>query len=133
MEDQLVVTTQPPGSATAAVPFGLVVKVEDGQGNAEASFNGSVTVAAPVGVSLGGALTVNAVNGVATFAGLTLNQAGSYTLSLRAGGVLGTTTGVFTVAAGPARQLSMNSASTASAAAGNSVSWYHAIDARARW
>ena len=41
--NQLVVTTQPPGSSRP-VGFGLVVKVEDGLGNVVTSFDGNVTV-----------------------------------------------------------------------------------------
>jgi hypothetical protein len=101
--DQLVITTPPPSSITAGSSFGLVVSVENGQGNVDTSFNGSVTVA-PVsfcgpGATLGGTLTVTAVNGVASFSGLTLNRAGSYALSVTSNGLPATSTNPFDVTA----------------------------------
>ena len=87
---QLVVTTQPPGSVTAGSGFGLVVTAEDGFGNVDSSFTGSVTLALannPDGATLGGTVTVNAGAGVATFTGLTLDKAGvGATLQASGGG-----------------------------------------------
>src|SRR5262249_41402182 len=42
---QLVVTTQPPGTVTAGVGFGLTVTAEDSSGHVDGSFNGTVMVA----------------------------------------------------------------------------------------
>ena len=54
-------TTQPPASVTAGSGFGLVVTAEDGFGNVDPTFTGSVTLALannPGGATLGGTLTV---------------------------------------------------------------------------
>ncbi len=96
--DQLVVTTQPPTSIAAGSPFGLVVAAEDGRGNIDTSFGGSVTVVDTSGVSLGGA---SAVNGVANFSGLTESQVGGQYLYVSSSGLASATTAVFTVRAGP--------------------------------
>src|SRR5262249_9399922 len=68
---QLVITTQPPASVVAGAGIPLVVKAEDGSGNVDASFTGSVTltlVVNPGGATLGGGFTVTASGGVANFA-----------------------------------------------------------------
>ena len=110
--DQLVVITQPPSSVTAGSPFGLVVAAEDGDGNVDASYNGSVTVDG-YWQTLGGTTTVTAVNGVATFSNLTLNQANSYGyeyLYVYADNVaFSVYTNNFTVTAAAATQLSISS------------------------
>jgi hypothetical protein len=110
--DQLVVTTQPPGSVTAGIPFPVVATVEDGLGNVVSSFNGSVTVSNEFNAdTLAGTLTVNAVNGVATFSGLTLDQATDYAaLQVTAAG-LAATTGSFSVTSAAATRLSVSSPS----------------------
>lgn len=101
--DQLVVTTQPPGTVTAGSGFGLVVKAENAQGAVDTSFTGTVTVA---GSGLQGTVSLAAVNGVATFAGLTLGQVTpSKTLSVSSNGLSGTTTASFAVGAAAASQL----------------------------
>jgi hypothetical protein len=74
--DDLVVTSQPPGTVTAGAAFGLVVSAEDTVGHVDTLFSGSVTVSDVEGYSLGGTLTVKAANGVARFTGLVLQQAG---------------------------------------------------------
>ncbi len=83
---QLVVTAQPPGSVTVGSDFGLTVTAEDGSGNVDTAFNGTVTVALsnnPGSATLGGTLTVTAQDGVATFSDLTLDQLGvGYTLQV---------------------------------------------------
>ena len=73
--DQLVVTTSPPGTVETAVGFGFVVKAENAAGVVDTSFTGSVTANSPDpnGV-LGGPLTVQAVAGVAIFKSLTFTQ-----------------------------------------------------------
>jgi len=82
VSDQLAVTTQPPASVTAGSPFGLIVSAEDGLGNVDTNFTGSVTVSDSYGYPVGGTVTVSAVNGVATFSGLTVNQSGTSQLSI---------------------------------------------------
>ncbi len=60
---QLAVSTQP-ASVTAGSPFKLVVKAEDGLGNVDSTFNGSVTLALstnPGSDTLDGILTATAV------------------------------------------------------------------------
>ena len=73
--DRLVVTVQPPSTITAGAAFSLVVEAEDGDGNVDTSYNGSVTVTD--WQTLGGTTTVTAAGGVATFSDLTLTQADS--------------------------------------------------------
>jgi hypothetical protein len=119
---RLVVTTGPPGSVTAGAGFGLVVAAEDGFGNIDPSFGGSVTVALgnnPAGGMIAGTLSVPAGAGVATFAGLSLNQAATGdTLKLTSGGLNGATTNAFAVTAGTATQLVVTAPAPTSATAG---------------
>ena len=112
VSDQLTITTAPPNTVTAGSPFGLVVTVENGPGNVDNSFNGSVTVSDPMmmmdGNTLRGTLTVTAVNGVATFSGLTLTQANSMSeLAVNAGGLPTVDTNWFTVTGASATQLAV--------------------------
>ncbi len=97
----LVVTAQPPASILAGSSFGLTVTAEDGLGNVDTSFDGTVTVALSSnagGGTLGGALGVTAVNGVATFSGLTLSEPGvGYTLSVTSSGLTAVTTSAFNI------------------------------------
>ncbi len=103
--DQLVVTTQPPATIAAGSPFGLVVTAEDGLGNPDPSFNGTVTIADAYGYSLGGTLTVTAVNGVATFSGLTLDAAGYSYLNIASSGLATAYSQGITVTAAAATKL----------------------------
>jgi hypothetical protein len=100
--DQLVVTMQPPGGVIAGSTFGVVVQAEDGFGQVDPSFNGSVTVS---DYGVGGTLTVNAVNGVATFPDLALNQAATYTLTFISGDLPPVETSPVVVSAAPATAL----------------------------
>jgi hypothetical protein len=105
---QLVVTIQPPSSATAGSGFGLVVKAEDSHGNVDAAFNGQVAVAiatGPGGGVLAGTASVTASAGIATFSGLSLNKAASYTLRVSANAVSSATTGAISVTHASATQL----------------------------
>ena len=106
---QLVVTTQPPSSVAAGDGFGLLVAAEDGFGNLDPSFTGTVTLnlaANPVGASLGGATTVTAGVGVATFSALTVDTAaGGYTFQASSNGLASATTGPVEVTPGAATQL----------------------------
>ena len=85
----LVVTTPPPTSVTAGVPFSLVVTAENGSGNTDTTYTGPVTLALSGGTSgakLGGTVTGTAVNGVAAFTGLTIDTAGTgYILTASSG------------------------------------------------
>ena len=103
---QLVVTTQPPSAITAGSPFGLVVTAEDGLGNIDTSFNGSVTVNDVYGYRLGGTLTIQAVDGVATFSGLTQDTAGAQFLEASSSGLPTASAGYFYVTPRPATHLS---------------------------
>ena len=119
---QLEVTTTPAGTVTAGSSFELTVIATDAFGN-PTTLTGNVTVAlatAPVGASLsGGPTTVTAVQGVATFSDLSLDLAGTgYTLKVSSGGVTGTT-GLLTVAPGPAEQLAVTTAPPGIVAAGS--------------
>jgi hypothetical protein len=97
----LVVTVQPPASVTAGSGFGLTVTAEDGAGDVDTSFNGTVTATLPYnpgGATLGGTLTATAQDGVATFSDLTLNKVGSgYALLVSATGLGSATTSALDV------------------------------------
>ena len=98
-------------SVTAGSPFGVVVDVEDPQGNLVPAYT-SQTIAAvasnPGGATLAGVLTAAPVNGVATDNDLVLNKAGSgYTLQLSSGTLPAVTTAPFTVTAAAATQLAV--------------------------
>src|SRR5207245_1807587 len=76
---QLVVTTQPPTSATAGNPFGLAVKAEDAYGNVDPTYSGTISLAIgsnPGGGTLSGTLTASASSGSASFSGLSIDKAG---------------------------------------------------------
>ena len=101
---QLAVTTQPPGSVTAGDGFGIVVAVENGAGDADIDFTGTVTIALannPGGDTLKGTLTATVNQGVAVFSGLTLEVPdGAYTITATASGLTSTTTEKFNVTLG---------------------------------
>ncbi len=63
---------------------GIVVAVEDINGNVVATDNSAVTlsIAGGPGGTLSGTTTVDAINGVATFPDISLNMVGTYTLNL---------------------------------------------------
>jgi hypothetical protein len=97
--DTLVVTSQPPSTVAPEARFGLIVTAEDGLGNVDPSFTGTVTVADGVGNTLAGTISVTAVKGVATFTGLTINTVGSgYALQATSAGSASATTSAFNVA-----------------------------------
>ena len=110
---QLLITTEPPGTATAGVGFGLTVTAEDVDGNVATGFTGSETIALaanPGSSTLGGTLTVSATSGIATFTGLTLNKVGSgYTLAVTSSGLASATSTAVTVTSGTATQLLITS------------------------
>ncbi|HZW33685.1 MAG TPA: hypothetical protein VFF52_23390, partial [Isosphaeraceae bacterium] len=99
---QLVITMQPPASATAGAGLDLAVTIEDAFGNVETTDAGPVTIGlagGPAGATLGGALTALARQGVASFSGLTIDQAGAgYTLAADSAGLPPVTSDSITVA-----------------------------------
>jgi hypothetical protein len=105
---QLVVTTEPPASLRAGNTFGLVVSAEDAQGNVDANFSGTVTLALAGqadGAVLGGTLTVSAFDGAAAFAGLTLDRAAAgATLTASSVGLSPATTNPISVVVAPSTQ-----------------------------
>ena len=103
---QMVVTTPPPLTVTAGIPFGLAVSAEDTYGNVETSFYGNVTIAlVGTAAALSGTLATTASQGVADFTGLVLDAAGTgYILQATDGG-LTTTTSAVSVTSAPAEQL----------------------------
>ena len=106
VQDQLVVTTEPPATVTAGAAFTFAASVKNGLGNVVTTYNGPVTVSDAYDNPLGGKTTVNAVNGVATFSGLKLTQSTDYDqLYVSASGIQGAYTNSFSVAAAVATQL----------------------------
>lgn len=100
--DHLVFTVQPSNTATGA-PITPPVQVcaENGFGNIDTSFVGTVTIAIggnPGGGTLSGTLTTPAVSGCATFADLRIDKAGSgYTLMLTTAGLGASTSATFNI------------------------------------
>jgi uncharacterized repeat protein (TIGR01451 family) len=119
---RLVITTQPPASATAGTGFGLTVSAEDSFGNVDTSYQGSIALALdqnPAGDTLAGNAPVTASAGVATFSGLMLTKtATGDTLKATSSGLAGTTSSPFNVAAAPATQLVVTTEPAAHATAG---------------
>ena len=114
-----------PGNVTAGTVMSPAVKVavRDSAGNVVTTSAASITVAlsngtGAAGAHLRGTVTVSAVNGVATFSTLSVDSAGTgYTLTARASGLTGATSGAFNVVAAPAARLSFT-AQPSTAAAG---------------
>ena len=111
---QLVVTTEPPASVTADVPFGLVVAAEDGSGNLDPTYGThgetvTISLANNTGATLSGTLTVPVFDGVATFSNLILTSAANgYLFSLLSStNLTGPTAGPLNVVAAPATQLKL--------------------------
>ncbi|MHC5542027.1 hypothetical protein ACYOEI_27725, partial [Singulisphaera rosea] len=76
------------GPVTPLVPFTLVVKATDANGNVDPDYSGLVTLSLGSSSSagiLGGTLTVQAVNGVATFTDLTVDRAGTFVIKATSG------------------------------------------------
>src|SRR5439155_9502037 len=106
---KLVFGTQPGGA-----PVGLsltpqpIVKIQDAAGNTVASSSLAVTISITPGSGPGGATltctsgtTVAASSGLAAFSGCSIDTVGGgYSLTATAGGVSGTTSTTFTIAAG---------------------------------
>jgi dUTPase len=107
---QLVVTTPPPTSVATGNSFGLTVKAEDGSGNVDTNFAGTVTVAlssSGTGATLGGTFTMPATAGVATFTDLTLSPPGFYGLTASASGMPTVSIGSIVVTPGSATELDL--------------------------
>lgn len=122
MPDHLVVTAQPPASATAGGAFGLTVEVESPDGSLVTGASGTITVALgqdPGGATLSGTLTATINGGEATFSGLSIDQAGSgYTLTLSGSGLTSATSASFDVTAATGTQLVVTAQPPSSLAAG---------------
>jgi streptogramin lyase len=111
---QLAVTTEPPSSVGAGVPFGVTVSAEDANGLVVPTFVDpiqlTITSNPPGNGVLNGTNPLGAFYGSATFADLSIDQAGvGYVLEAvdpNAGTTLTTTTtAAFTITAGPATHL----------------------------
>jgi hypothetical protein len=77
---RLLVTAQPPTTATIGSGFVVQVTAVDSQGNVAPTFNGTVILNLqnnPTGATLGGTTSVLASSGVASFTGVTLSKIGS--------------------------------------------------------
>ncbi len=122
MADHLVVTAQPPASATAGSGLGLSVAVESPDGSLVTGATGTITVSLgqhPGGASLGGTLTATINQGIATFSGLTIDQAGTgYTLTLSGSGLGSATSSSFNIVPAGAARLALATQPPTSLAAG---------------
>jgi hypothetical protein len=120
MPTRLVITTQPPASATAGASFGLTVAVEDPFGDVITGDNGYVTLALAGGDgSVGGAVTVPVIDGIAIFSGVTLDSAGTDTLQASSGSLPATTTDAIDVVPAGAAQVRITIQPPASVTAGD--------------
>jgi hypothetical protein len=94
---RLVITTEPPSTVGADVPFFVNVSVEDAAGDVITGYNGTVTIAI-AGDPQGGSVTVRVVNGVASF-DLILSSPGTCSLVATSQGLTSATTTPITVTA----------------------------------
>ncbi len=115
-----LVLQQSPSTGTAGQLLGsLQVAVEDSFGNVIAGDSSQVTVAVstgPAGFASGSTTKVAATSGVATFSNLILDTAGTYTLQVTDGTLIGTTTGNVIIGATTASQLVFQQTPTTGAA-----------------
>jgi hypothetical protein len=126
-----------PSNSIAGVAFATqpIVRVEDGFGNVDTSFNGPISLAIAAGTgapgaTLNGTTTVNAVNGVATFSGLNITKAAAgYQLSATSAGLSSATSGAFNITADTATQLVFTT-SPSSSQAGVAFAAQPAVEAR---
>jgi len=118
---KLALTSQPPSTTVAGVPFEPEVSILDKKGNVVKAFNGPVQVALgtnATGATLGGTLAVNATAGVARFPGLHVDKTGQgYALTFTATGVTSATSNPIAVTPAPGTKL-VFSAQPSSAVAG---------------
>jgi hypothetical protein len=123
---RLAVIAGPPAVVTAGAPFELTVQVENPDGNVDASYLGTVTIALasdPGGGLLGGTLTATAHDGLAEFSGLTLTRAADgYTLQATTDGPATTTTVRFAVTPAAPAQLVIAPSPTSGALIGLTIS-----------
>ncbi len=110
--NKLAFTGQPSATAAGSIMSPSVqVAVQDGLGNPDTTFAGTVTLAitsgtGTVGATLSGTLTATAAKGVATFADLSIDKAGSgYTFTATASGLTGAVSGGFAITPGAAVRL----------------------------
>jgi hypothetical protein len=118
---QLVIRSQPPGSVTAGIGFGLAVAVEDAYGNLATTYDSEVALGLsnPSGGRLGGTLTATAGQGVVEFSGLTLDHvATGDTIAATSPGLLGATTNAIAVTPAAPAQLVITAQPPATVAAG---------------
>jgi len=99
----LAFTVQPSTTtAGSTISPAVVVAAQDGSGNTDASFSGTISIALganPSGGLLAGTRSVSAVNGVATFSDLSIDRADSYTLQATATGLTGAASAPFNITA----------------------------------
>lgn len=107
--NRLAFTEQPGATPAGSIMNPSVqVSVQDGLGNPDTTFAGTVTLAVTsgtgtVGATLTGTLTATAAKGVATFADLSIDKAGSgYTYTATASGLAGASSATFSVTPGAA-------------------------------
>jgi hypothetical protein len=108
---QLVIQTQPPGTATAGVTFAPapVLRLLDAFGNPVTTDSSTVVTATRNAgtTALQGTTSVTAVNGVATFANLSYRTAETITMNFSAGSLTPATSTSVTVNPAPASRLAL--------------------------
>ncbi|HEX6943759.1 MAG TPA: Ig-like domain-containing protein [Gemmatimonadaceae bacterium] len=120
---QLVITTQPPSTASSGQAFSsaTVVQLRDVSGNNVPQ--SGVTVSASVlpsgGVTLGGGSTTTDASGAATFGALNLTgPAGTYTLTFASGALTPAVSSAIALSAGSGSKLSLSTQPSATAQSG---------------
>ena len=117
---QLVITTQPPATATSGQVFSTstVVQLRDVSGNnvPQAGVTVSAAPTPGAGVTLGGASVATGASGAATFSALTLTgPAASYTLTFSSGALPTVTSTAIALSAGSGSRLSITTQPSATA------------------
>ncbi len=126
--DHLAITASPAGSSPilAGSSFTVEVSIEDGQGQVQAGYSGSVTIAlasGPVGAAISGTETLSVSHGVATFSGLAIGLAGAgYSIRFTSASLAPVTTGTFSVVPAAASQLVITTQPPKSVTAGQTFS-----------
>jgi hypothetical protein len=113
--NKLAFTRQPGATAAGSIMSPSVqVAVQDGLGNPDTTFAGTVTLAitsgtGTLGATLSGVLTATTARGVATFPDLSLDKAGSgYTFTAAASGLGGASSTTFNITPGAATKLAFS-------------------------
>src|SRR6266853_323886 len=132
---QLAITTQPPTTAQSGVAFAQqpVVQLRDGAGNLVNQAGVTVTAAiAAGGGTLGGTLTATTnTSGVASFTDLAISGTiGDRTLSFSATGLTQVVSGIITLSAGTATQLTLTTQPSAAAQSGVAFAQQPAVQLR---